>query len=265
MNDLQLLLRSRSLSLLLNRGKRRFSKNLSSFKFKGRPLFYRPGSSDIINIQQLLLRENKESEYFIPKALNPLVILDIGANTGISTVSLATRFPAAKILAFEPVPDNFSILLKNIEPFRNIQAFQIALGPFDGKLTLKTPADARDFVGYSQYGFGETSGDLTVNVRSPSSLLEEIHIDRIDLIKIDAEGTEYDILTALDPKMLAQVHWIAGELHGIKDWILLEHLSKDFYLEIKKTFWCRMSKFYACNKKIIIKVSDDANPRRLEL
>ena len=63
------------------------------------------------------------------------------------------------------------------------------------------------------------------NIRS---YLPEIGIKKVSLIKIDAEGAEYEMLKALDPEMRQSVGRTIGELHGIRDFEIMAYPSPFF-------------------------------------
>ncbi len=70
------------------------------------------------------------------------------------------------------------------------------------------------------------------------------------MIKIDTEGSEYDILTALGEDMLSRTQWIMGELHGVRDFELLAYLSQWFDIGVRKGVWERLFMFHARNKTL---------------
>lgn len=72
--------------------------------------------------------ERGEYDVTIPE-LSALII-DAGAHIGVATARIASRHPGARILAFEPNPELFPLLLRNISANRlaGVEAFQIALG-----------------------------------------------------------------------------------------------------------------------------------------
>ncbi len=222
-----------------------------SIVWNGHPIFYRAGSSDTEVIYKILFKTGRSAEYRLPEQLAPQVILDIGANIGASSLLFAKRFPTAKIFAFEPVPENFALLSRNIAPYPNVQAFPIALGKLDGTLRMFASDNAANFGGHSFYEQGsDASHAIDVEMKRPQDFLPPIGIDRVDLIKIDTEGSEYEILTSFDDSVLNQVQWITGELHGQQDFELLAHLSRWFDLDVQKTLNKRLFTFMACNKQM---------------
>ncbi len=87
--------------------------SLARLRWQGRNVFYRPGTSDPFVLYQVLLKTGKKAEYYLPPALQPKVILDIGSNIGALILYFKHQFPA-KIFGFEPHPETFSILRLNV-------------------------------------------------------------------------------------------------------------------------------------------------------
>lgn len=249
--DLKFLMRSKSWALTRdthvtydpNAGLRQFAWN-------GGAIHYRPGTSDPHLIYGILLKTGKKAEYRLPPKLNPSVILDIGANVGISSVYFSGKFPHAQIYAIEPMPENFEVLKHNAEG-RRITPINVGLDTQDGKRDLILSPAASNFGGLSFYqrGAAPDAKRVTVTTRNPANLLRELGVSKVDMIKIDTEGAEYPILTAFDPELLREVTWITGELHGEQDFELLGYLSQWFDIELKRSFKKPLFIFNACNKK----------------
>ncbi|HEX7253400.1 MAG TPA: FkbM family methyltransferase [Thermoanaerobaculia bacterium] len=142
-------------------------------------------------------------------------VLDIGAGLGDFAVRVARDCPGAAVYAFEPFPESFALLQKNMELNRvtNVQAFPEAVAGHAGTLDLYT------VTGLS--GQHRTAGDgaksIAVPVRVPAvtlaAALERIPSKRCDFLKIDCEGAEYGILFAADEATLSRIGHIAMEYH----------------------------------------------------
>ena len=104
------------------------TKTLAKLRWHGHDVFYRPGTSDPLVINQVLLRQGGKAEYYLPLALDPKVILDIGSNIGASVLYFHERFPSAKIYGFEPHPETFRILQANVDAIPSVEVFNYALG-----------------------------------------------------------------------------------------------------------------------------------------
>lgn len=255
--DLKYLIRSGSFKFMKDRTNK--SQSLESYDYKGKPVYYRTGTSDMMIINEILLKKGYKGEYWLPNEIEPDVILDIGGNIGITSIYLANRFPNAKIFTFEPLPKNFEILQKNTELYENISVFNVGLGKEDGSFDIYMSEDSQNFGGASLYfeaGGVNKSLKVTCQIRNSKDMLNELNINSIDLIKIDTEGAEYDILTSLDKEMLKNVKWITGELHGYKDFKLLDYLEElGFLVGMKKSLDNRLFMFHCAKQKIIDKLN----------
>lgn len=218
--------------------------------WRGNSIWYRRDTSDLEVIREVLPRPWSEGEYRIPPTLEPRVILDVGGHIGTASVYFAARFPAARIYTFEPVPENFALLSRNIAPYPNIEALPIALGREDGVVAMYHPMDATNRGGFSFFaGRADRTRTLAVDMRRPRGLLAELGITRVDAVKIDAEGAEHDVLTGLGPALLVSIGWITGELHGERDAELLRYLSQWFHLSVAERPGL-LSRFDARNKRL---------------
>lgn len=206
----------------------------------GRPFFFRPGSSDLGLIYDIAFKAGEKGEYWLPDYVAPEVILDIGANIGVTARYLAHRFPKARVICFEPVPENFAILQKNIAGIPRISAHNFGLGSEDLELDLVIPTGS-DYNkgGFSLHSAATDGPKARVLIRNATTALNELGIHKVDVIKIDTEGAEYDILTALPAPLLRDTRWIYGEVHseGLTEntsFKVLHFLSQTHLISVKK-------------------------------
>jgi FkbM family methyltransferase len=224
---------------------------LATYRWNGHDVSYRPGTSDCSILYDVLLKRGRKGEYWLPDGLTPKTIYDIGGNIGITSLHLARLYPDARIHVFEPMPANLEVLRRNVAPYPRITVHPVALGAQDCELEIFFSDDARNFGGFSFFEKGvDRSKRTTVPVRQAQAYLDEQGIDAPDLIKIDTEGSEYPILTALRPAVVAHAQWIMGELHDRQDFELLAYLSKWFDIGARKSLGKRLFMFNACNKSL---------------
>src|SRR5690554_953635 len=81
-------------------------------------------------------KENLELLNRILHRMSHAVVLDVGANIGNHALSFSTQ--ARQVYAFEPLPEVFEVLERNIEQngITNIQTFNFALSDENGRSTL---------------------------------------------------------------------------------------------------------------------------------
>ena len=232
---------------------------LRSIKWNDREVYYRTSTSDMTLIYEILLKSKYKSEYFFPEEINPKVIFDIGGNIGVTSVYLASIFPSSLIYVFEPLKDNFEILQKNIQNYSKIKAFNFGLGSQNGSFKVYLSDDSENFGGVSFYpeGEGNKSESYTeCEVRNTNEVISELGIDSIPLIKIDTEGAEFDILSSISEEFIRKTLWITGELHGNRDFELLNYLNSiGFSISIKKHIDERLFMFNAGKLEITSKLS----------
>ena len=213
--------------------------------YRGKPVHYREGTSDALVIYEILFK-GRRSEYWharLPRPEDVKVVLDIGANIGAATVFFSELYPAAEIHAFEPIPDNQEVLRRNAESRAGvggrIRCHSLALSDKDGEMQMIQSPGAHNHGGWSFYQRGAQGGEqkVSVPIRRSGDFLRELGLARIDVIKIDTEGAEREILHGLTPEQLASVRYIVGELHGERDFELLDWLEqRGFDIECKKSF-----------------------------
>ncbi|MBL9175951.1 MAG: FkbM family methyltransferase [Verrucomicrobiales bacterium] len=250
--SLKFLFRSGSSDMMLNWN--RTPPQVRRFRVGGHPFYYRTGTTDLSAINEVLLRKGASSEYHFPLEGIPEVILDIGAHIGSSAVYFARLFPSARIYALEPHPDNFELLQRNVAPYPKVHAFNIGLGAENGSFPMFEHPDPASTSGRSLFpdlGDG-VSTSRPVTVRNTADFLREQGLAKVDLIKIDTEGAEHAILTSFPEEILRRVGWIIGELHDIRDFELLAHLSPWFHIGMQKEkVRFRYSLFRAVNRSVV--------------
>lgn len=113
------------------------------------------------------------------------IILDVGANIGNHTLFFGTHFSYSAILAFEPVPANFELLVKNTLGLPGVKIYQVAVG--DGDLDIKMKLNPGN-MGACEV---QPSGDITVQ----QITLDDLDLPiRVSLIKLDVEWYEPFVL-----------------------------------------------------------------------
>lgn len=142
-------------------------------------------------------------------------IIDCGSHIGVSILYFKRYYPHARILGFEPNPDNFEILRKNIyvNKLRNVQVLQRALWDKETTLRLHTSEDRTSPWTWSDTVVDAMWPDEVKHTISVYSVCLSKYITRsVNLLKIDVEGSEQKILQEALPR-LHLVKEIVMELH----------------------------------------------------
>ncbi|WP_121357537.1 FkbM family methyltransferase [Flavisolibacter nicotianae] len=140
------------------------------------------------------------------------LIIDCGANIGMSILYFKKLYPKARIIAFEPDKKIFSTLEKNVEArgFRNVTLVNKGVWNTEGTLRFRAEgADGGSIVGEN----GSTAGDVAITEIETTSLKPYLE-GKVDFLKLDIEGAEAVVIE--DCKDLLQnVQHLFIEYHSI--------------------------------------------------
>src|SRR4029077_19382983 len=128
---------SRSLRFTADMVRQSPSSSLARLRCLGRDIVYRSGTADPFVVYQVLLKGGKKAEYYVPPALRPKIILDIGSNIGASIIYFHPPFTDAKSFGVEPHPDTFPILQKNVAHFPGVTIFNYGLGATHQRIAVR--------------------------------------------------------------------------------------------------------------------------------
>jgi len=140
------------------------------------------------------------------------VCLDIGAHIGAFTILAASH--GARVYAFEPVPDNYALLVENIalNYFQDhIMAINSAVWSSDTQKSMVIPPGNTGGGGLGWVG--DTA--ITVSCVGLSDFLRRENLQHCRGMKLDCEGSEYEILGSLSPQELQRFDVISLEYHGL--------------------------------------------------
>lgn len=138
----------------------------------------------------------------------PQLFLDIGANAGMSALSIFLVKPNAKVISFEPNPIHYSYLDKIGAKFRNFKYYQFGLGNEEKTLNFYYPIyngrkmtalgsfeydEAKNWLNSKRVYFFDESKLEIERIQANVKLLDSLNLDP-EFIKMDVEGFEYQVL-----------------------------------------------------------------------
>lgn len=132
----------------------------------------------------------------------PLVIVDVGANEGLTAERMLAEFPNATVHAFEPSPETFDRLRAKAESDRRIRPEAVACGSRAGEVDFHVTANhwcssvlAPSALGKRYYGdWYETKRVVKVPLVTLDGWARERGVDRVDFLKVDAQGYDLEVL-----------------------------------------------------------------------
>jgi len=144
-------------------------------------------------------------------------IIDCGSNIGMSVLYFKYCYPRARIIAFEPDPQTYRVLVENVAQngLSDVALYNLALADREGTVSLhRDPSHA---------------GSLTMSVVGPHALkepLEKVDVrtaplstfitgnETVDFLKIDIEGSEGLVLAELER---------SGAINSVREMIIEYH------------------------------------------
>jgi len=137
------------------------------------------------------------------------LIVDAGANIGLSALWFGVRYPGARLYCFEPEARCFDLLQHNLRQLPGVTCERVALSEHTGEIPLYVTENASD---HSVFDTGAPARLETVSSVRLEDYLDRQGIERVDLLKLDVEGSEFSVLKGLGDH-LDRVSVIIGECH----------------------------------------------------
>jgi len=178
-----------------------------SFPFLRHPLYLRLGTSDINVFGQIFM----QSAYLFPTSINiqPLVIVDVGSNIGISAIFFANCFPAARILAIEIEGSNVDLLKRNVAGYPQIEVWHAGLWSDETCLAIEN-------IDSEKYAFRAREArerENSIRGITMEQIVRYLGGAQIGLLKIDIEGGEKQVFSRGHETWLHSVDALLIELH----------------------------------------------------
>lgn len=170
------------------------------------PVTLRAGSADVFAMEDVLLGAALNDL----KGLSPRCVVDAGANIGFASIRLQEMFPDAEIVAVEAESENFKLLCQNTRAYPRIRPVHAAIWPEPGVVSIQNPNEATWSFYVGRTGAGEVVEALPLDL-----LMARFALPRIDLLKLDIEGGEYELFSRAVP-WLSKVDVMLVEMHDRK-------------------------------------------------
>lgn len=183
----------------------------------GTKYFVRAGSNDLAAVNETAIVNPYLAAPGIVLAADATVV-DIGAYIGDFTMQAARACPRGRVIAVEPAGANVDMIVTQMSLNRitHVEPVHAAIGGAPGRVGVTSQGVSGRV---DERGMRDASGGGAENVEmiTLAQLLDRCRIGIVDLLKIDCEGSEWDILPAADP-VLPRVRQIAMEFHCERGW-----------------------------------------------
>jgi FkbM family methyltransferase len=176
---------------------------------------------------------------FVERLLRPgMTVVDVGAHHGLYTLLAAKRVGRrGRVIACEPSERERARLGKHlrVNRCRNVEVESCALGNERGEAELYLVDGFRDWGNSLRPpAVAEATRSVSVAVRKLDDVLAERGIERVDFIKLDAEGGELAVLegarrllqTAPRPAILAEVEDVRTRPWGYPARAIMQQLAR---------------------------------------
>ena len=193
-----------------------------NFTTRPLPVHFRVSAALYQVFKELFMADVYEMDALVKTLPADPVVIDVGANAGFFDIQLLSKIDRATIYAYEPMPANVKTLRHTIRQNprlqQSIRLFQMAVTglPLD-HLDLFADAEENSQVVASVFAGFDKSNTQTITVPciTLTDIILENDLSSIDLLKMDCEGSEYDIIYHTDPELIRRIGRMVVEVHDV--------------------------------------------------
>jgi FkbM family methyltransferase len=172
-------------------------------------IWVRPGTCDVILYYDIIINNH----YGNSSVQNPKTIIDCGANIGISCAYFLCRYPNSRLIAIEPDPVNYGILIKNLAPFCDRSTIlRAALWGKNMPMSVEVGNIGTWASTVSVFPMDDSSE--TIEGLDFPTLLNRYDCKSVDILKIDIEGAEYEVFSAENLDWINQIKCFQIEIEN---------------------------------------------------
>ncbi len=164
------------------------------------------------------------------------IIFDVGGFHGNYSMELFEKF-GCEIFIFEPVREFYLILLERFAGSDKIKVFNYGLSDRDENVEFGVSSDA------SSLFLSKSEKKQVIKLRNTSEVLKELNITKIDFMKINIEGGEFQLLNCLlESGDIHKVHELHIQFHSFVEGA--KEKRKKIIDELKKSFKVTFSYYF---------------------
>ena len=183
-------------------------------------------------------------------------LIDVGSHHGEYILSIKKNFNIKEIYGFEPNPNAFKILKKNIIKFQEINIFNYGIADTEEDKILNQNIESssssinslnknskyykKKYFLFNFLNLKKVSNSVKIKAINLANFIEEKKIDKIDLLKVDTEGYEFKIIKGLG-KNISKIKLIHLE-HHFDDMIIKNYKLSDIHNYLKNNNFTKIFK-----------------------
>ncbi|WP_126446649.1 FkbM family methyltransferase [Sulfuricystis multivorans] len=138
------------------------------------------------------------------------LVIDVGGYVGDFANAIHGRY-GCRVLVFEPVGEYYRYCVSRFAGNPKVEVFNYGLGSRNASLPIKLEGDGSSFL----EGEVTSRGQNLAQLRRADKVLESMGVDRVDLMKINIEGGEYDLLDLLiDTNWIGRIQFLQIQFHN---------------------------------------------------
>ena len=138
------------------------------------------------------------------------IVIDVGAHIGLFTLYASQFCSKGTIYSFEPVKENYKLLLENVKlnNLEQVNIFNLAVSNSNETVKLYINDDES---GHSM--FSQSSQSIMIDSISLQRIFDDNQIEHCNFLKLDCEGAEYEIIKNLPLTYLEKIDKMIIEYH----------------------------------------------------
>lgn len=128
-------------------------------------------------------------------------IIDVGTNIGKVLMNFSKLVGNnGKVIGFEPDSFNHQKCKKNLalNPIHNVELFKLGLGNSDAELSMVVKDEHNRGMNRIVSQAAESEVSTTIKITTLDAVVKKLELTKIDLIKIDVEGFEFNVLSGAE-------------------------------------------------------------------
>jgi FkbM family methyltransferase len=183
-------------------------RTIETYRFRNGLIIKTKSLVDVTTIAVVFIKQ--EYGKIFPQART---VVDIGGNIGSFALYAAATGKNASVFTYEPEKENFTTLAENIRANHlegRIHAFPSGVGGVAGKRKLYLSESPY----HTLYENAEGQKFIEISCVTLKDVFEMNKLERIDLLKLDCEGAEFEILLNAPESCLQRIQEIRMEYHS---------------------------------------------------